>query len=244
MAEFRCCAIVPVYDNPATIVTVVRDLRQLLPVLVIDDGSCVPVAGLLADAGELTGVNVHRRSENGGKGAAVKDGLRLARDLGHTHALQIDADGQHDLTDVPRFIAAARAAPEELILGQPLFDDSAPRLRRWARQLTTFWVNFETLGNVIADPMCGFRVYPLAIANALSVRGSRMDFDPEIAVRFVWGGARVQNIATRVRYLSAAQGGVSHYRLLRDTLLISFMHVRLVCTLLLLLLSGRYRKGQ
>jgi len=160
---------------------------------------------------------------------------------GYTHAFQIDADGQHAITDMPRFLAAAETNPAALVLGSPEFDDSAPRARRWGRKLTTFWTHVETLGPVIADSMCGFRVYPVAPAVRACARGDAMDFDPEIAVRIAWDGAPVLNLSTRVRYVGASDGGVSHFRLFRDNALISWMHTRMVITAMWRVLGGRSR---
>lgn len=231
MSGFRPCGLVPTYDNPATVRAVVARLRAHLDeVLVIDDGSHERAREVLEALGREGLARVHRRPVNGGKGAAVKTGLALARDLGFTHALQVDADGQHDLDDAPRFLDAARARPEALVLGAPVFDESAPRARRKGREITIFWTNFEAGPGVITDPMCGFRVYPVAAALAARARGDAMDFDPEIAVKMVWAGAPVVNLPTRVRYVPRAQGGVSHFRMVRDNALISWMHTRLSLT--------------
>lgn len=225
---FEPCILVPTYDNPATIRRVVEEARRHLPaVIVVDDGSGPAGRDAAAELVVAKLAHVHRRDENGGKGAAVKDGFRVARTLGYTHALQIDADGQHRLDDIPRFLEAARVRPEALILGAPAFDESAPRGRIIGRQITRFWTNVETGGRVIQDPMCGFRVYPLEAAIAAGASGDAMDFDPEIAVRMVWRGTPVVNLSTQVRYVSKADGGVSHFRLFRDNVLISWMHTRL-----------------
>ena len=228
--RFRPCAIVPTYDNPATVGAVVERVRARVPdVIVVDDGSGEPGRRAVEALASAPGVRVHRRAKNGGKGAAVKDGFRIARRLNFTHALQVDADGQHDLGDIPRFLEAARARPGALILGSPLFDASAPRARVIGRRITRFWARIETGGRpAIGDPLCGFRVYPLDAAIRANARGNAMDFDPEIAVRMVWAGAPVVNLPTRVRYFSREEGGVSHFRAVRDDALISWMHTRLV----------------
>ncbi|MFO0627053.1 MAG: glycosyltransferase family 2 protein [Polyangiales bacterium] len=231
MSAFRPCGLVPTYDNPATVREVVTRLRAHLDdVLVVDDGSGPEARAVLEALAREGLARVHHRAQNGGKGAAVKTGLALARDLGFTHALQVDADGQHALDDAPAFLEAARAQPDALVLGAPVFDESAPRARMRARQITIFWTNFEAGAGVITDPMCGFRVYPVAAALAAGARGDAMDFDPEIAVKMVWRGAPVVNLPTRVRYVSRAEGGVSHFRLVRDNALISWMHTRLSLT--------------
>lgn len=221
---FNPCILIPTYNNPATIGDVTKRAHLLLAnVVIVDDGS----AKEGHDAIEaLAGIaHILHRPENGGKGAAVKSGFEFARSLGFSHALQVDADGQHDLNDIPKLLAAAKDNPQALILGAPQYDKSAPKSRRIARRITQFWVNLASGSKAISDPMCGFRVYPLAATKDLNVGADAMDFDPEIAVRLVWRGLRVINIPTAVQYF---EGGVSHFRLLHDNLLISWMHTRLM----------------
>lgn len=228
MPEFRPCALIPTYNNPRTVRSVVLRVRERVPdVVVVDDGSAAEGREAVAALGREGLAHAVRRDKNGGKGAAVKTGFRAAYELGFTHALQVDADGQHDLGDIPRLLAAAQERPEALILGAPIYDASAPKGRLVARQITLFWTNFEAGRGVIADPMCGFRVYPLAPAVALGRTGDRMEFDIEVAVKLVWAGVPVINVPTKVRYLSREEGGVSHFRMLEDNLRISWMHTRL-----------------
>jgi glycosyltransferase involved in cell wall biosynthesis len=228
-AAHRPCVLVPTYDNPATIRRVVESAREYVDdVVVVNDGSGAEGRRVLDELAERSLAHVVHRARNGGKGAAVKTGFLAARDLGCTHALQVDADGQHETGDIPRFLEASRAEPGMLVLGAPMFDASAPKARLVGRKITQFWTNLETFGRVIHDPMCGFRVYPIEAAIAARAWGNAMDFDPEIAVRLIWSGMRVLNIPTRVRYVSTAEGGVSHFRMGRDNLLISWMHTRMV----------------
>lgn len=230
------CAVIPTYDNPGTIRTVVEQVRAHLPVVVVDDGSGPEARRSVEALGREGLAHLVVRERNGGKGAAVKDGFRAARALGFTHALQIDADGQHDVRDLPRFLAAARAQPDALVLGNPVFDENAPPGRTRGHRFCRIWTTMATAGPVIGDVLCGYRVYPLEPALRLDC-GDRMEFDAEIAIRLVWSGCRVVNLPTRVRYLSAAEGGVSHFRLFRD-------NVRIVsryfwwCTLGLLRLAA------
>jgi polyprenyl-phospho-N-acetylgalactosaminyl synthase len=235
--SIRACAVIPTYDNPRTVARVVEAVGRHLPVLVVDDGSAEPARGVLDGIAAGGAATLLRHDRNRGKGAAVKTGLAAARDRGFTHALQVDADGQHDLADVPRFLEASREAPAALVLGQPVFDASVPPGRLRGRKVSIFWTTVETGGRVIADPICGFRVYPVEAALRAGARGDRMDFDAEIAVRMVWGGSPVVNLPTRVRYLSAEEGGVSHFHMFRDNVRISWAHARL-CTLGLLRLAG------
>ncbi|HEB52142.1 MAG TPA: glycosyltransferase family 2 protein [bacterium] len=227
----RICALVPTYDNPATVRAVVSGIRAHdLPVIVVDDGS--GEAGRAACAGLARDrlATVVRHDKNRGKGAACRTGFEKAHQLGFTHAFQIDADGQHDLTQIPRFVAAAQRDPDALVLSYPEYDDSAPRERLAARRVTHFWVALEVGGrDRIRDGLIGFRIYPLEAVRALRGFGTGMEFDVDIAVRLVRRGVPPVNLPVRVRYLTAAEGGVSHFRPVRDMLRLSWMHCRL-CT--------------
>jgi glycosyltransferase involved in cell wall biosynthesis len=226
---FRACALVPTYDNPLTLRAVVESVRRYVDVVVVVDDGSGPEGRSVVDA--LSRESLARtvlREKNGGKGAAVKTGFAFAHGIGCTHAIQIDADGQHAVDDVPRFLEVARSNPGALVLGTPMFDATAPRSRRWGRKISQFFCALETLGRVVADPLCGFRVYPIDLAMRARAWGNAMDFDPEIAVRLVWAGVKVINLPTRVRYLSSGEGGVSHFRMGRDNLLISWMHTRMI----------------
>lgn len=227
----RLCAVIPTYDNPRTVAAVVDGIRAHgLPVLLVDDGSHAEGRAACDTITAAGAAELIRRARNGGKGAAVKDGLAAARQRGYTHALQVDADGQHDLAAVPAMLAAAAAAPAALVLGRPIYDASAPRLRQRARRFMNFCVALEVGGrDKIADAMVGFRVYPLAAVAALGRLGNRMDFDVEIAVRLVQRGTPTVHVPVAVRYLAAADGGVSHFQPLRDNLRFCWLHSRL-CT--------------
>lgn len=228
-SDFSLCVLVPTYNNPQTLRAVVLKAREFVEsVVVIDDGSDLQSRAIVEQIGKEGLAHVHHREKNGGKGAAVKTGFDVATNLGFTHALQVDADGQHDLARIGDFVAAAQARPDALILASPLFAKGTPCGRRWARKITIFFVHIETLGPVIDDAMIGFRVYPIARALACRARGDRMDFDIEIAVRMVWHGVPVHNIPIAVRYLTTEQGGISHFRLFDDNARISWAHTRLV----------------
>jgi len=232
--------VIPTYNNPITLGAVVAEAQlHVQDIIVVDDGCFGSGRESVDVVAELPGVSVRRHAKNAGKGAAVKTGIRSAAELGFSHVLQVDADHQHQLADIPRFLRAAAADPSALVLGSPKFDSSAPKARLLGRKLTNACVQLETGGRVIADPMCGFRVYPVAAALAVLPRADRMDFDPEIAVRLVWYGLRVVNLETDVRYLSVAEGGVSHFQMVRDNARISWMHTRLITQAVFRLLTGR-----
>jgi hypothetical protein len=160
------------------------------------------------------------------------DGLRRLEAAGYTHAVQMDADGQHETEDLDRFLSEARARPEALILGTPKYGPEVPRVRLMGRQISRVLVWIETFSFAISDPLLGFRVYPLketvGVLNEVRL-GRRMDFDPEIAVRLKWRGLPIKNIPTRVIY---PPGGHSNFAMVRDNLLMVFLHVRLWVDLL------------
>ena len=222
------CAVIPVYNHEHAIGTVVEQIvAHGLPVILVDDGSSDACARELDRLSQHSAVTLRRHRENRGKGAAVVTGLRVARDRGFTHAIQVDADGQHTLGDIPRFLAEARQYPCHVICGRPVFDASIPRARYYGRYLTHGMVWFETLSLEIRDSMCGFRLYPLDVIAALlepGKVGARMDFDTEILVRLHWRDVGTRWLDTRVTY---PVDGVSHFRMLRDNLRMISLHVRL-----------------
>lgn len=230
---FKCCAIIPSHNHADAVGDIVRKLRELaLPVFIIDDGSDSSKRRTLAalHAPECE-VRVYRFDRNRGKGAAVMHGFDHASAAGFTHALQIDADGQHDLSELGRFVAHAQEHPHALIAGKPVYDTTIPRARRIGRSITHFWVGIETLTAHPADTMCGLRVYPLARVMRLkrSYRlGRRMDFDIEILVRLIWDEVPIFFVPVRVIY---PQDNVSNFDLIRDNLWILWMHTRLVLTM-------------
>jgi len=233
-AAFRPCALIPIYNHKDTIVaTVDALLAHGLPVTIVDDGSDMATQAVLeALSAREERITLLRLPQNQGKGRALTTGLLTAQRAGFSHALQIDADGQHDPADAPRFLAEGRIDPRALVCGQPIYDDSVPRARLYGRYVTHVCVWAETLSLQLRDSMCGYRLYPLNETCAEIARRAppaRMDFDTEIAVRLIWRGVPVRNLTTRVIY---PENGLSHFRMLRDNLRISAMHTRLLLGML------------
>ncbi|WP_059411565.1 glycosyltransferase family 2 protein [Cupriavidus basilensis] len=229
---FKPVVLVPVYNHERAIGAMVQAiLRHPLPCLLVDDGSSPACERVLREIAAAHAGRVHliRLPENQGKGGAIMAGFEEAARMGFTHALQIDADGQHDAGCIPQFAALAQTRPEAMVCGYPVYDASVPRVRLLARYLTHVWVWINTLSLAIRDSMCGLRVYPLGPALALvrEVRlGRRMQFDTEVLVHLVWRGVPIVNVPTQVTYPS---DGVSHFQVWRDNALISTMHARLFC---------------
>jgi glycosyltransferase involved in cell wall biosynthesis len=224
--------LIPSYDTGPILVDTVRAARaQWNPVWVVLDGSADGSRERLAPlAAQDPGLRVLELAVNSGKGAAVLHGIRAAAAAGFTHALTMDADGQHPAALIAEFMAASRAVPDAMILGVPVFDASAPPVRVRGRKVSNWWANLETLWGGIGDSLFGFRVYPIAPLERAMSRTPwmrRFDFDVEAAVKLVWAGVRPVNRAAPVRYLRPEEGGVSHFDYVRDNALLTWMHVRL-----------------
>lgn len=239
--------LMPSYNPGAGVLSTVRAARaQWTPVWVVVDGSDDGSAEWLqASAREDPGLQVILRPGNGGKGAAVLAGLRKAHAAGFTHVLTIDSDGQHPAHLIPDFMAASRAFPQAMILGKPVFAADAPALRVNGRKVSNAWANLETLWMGIGDSLYGFRVYPIEPLLRI-MEGNRwmrrFDFDPEAVVRLCWAGVPPVNHPAPVRYLKPDEGGVSHFRYLRDNVLLTWMHTRLFLGFLLRLPRLVYRQ--
>ena len=235
MTVFNPCILIPVYNHEGPLPKIVGRLDSgKLPCILVDDGSQESCAELIRSlSSQYPWVQAIRLEPNQGKGAAVKAGLLLAQEQGFSHAVQIDADGQHDLHDLGKFLAASRLVPEAAVIGLAVFDDTIPKLRYYARFLTHLWVHINTLSFRIPDSMCGYRIYPVETCTQLiqtTTLENRMAFDTEILVRLDWQGVPVVSIPTRVTY---PQDGLSHFRGWEDNLRLSLTHARLFFGMLL-----------
>lgn len=241
--------LIPSYNPGTKVFETVRSARaQWSPVWVVVDGSTDASAqGLQAMAAQDKDLQVLVLPRNVGKGAAVLHGLDLAAAQGFTHVLTMDSDGQHPAQLIPDFMAASVAQPSAMVLGVPVFAADAPRLRVNGRKISNGWADLETLWAGIGDSLFGFRVYPIEPLRRV-MHGQRwmrrFDFDPEAAVRMCWQGVKPVNLPATVRYFRADEGGVSHFKYLRDNLLLTWMHTRLLLGFILrlpLLLARRMR---
>ncbi|MDL9998084.1 glycosyltransferase family 2 protein [Variovorax sp. J22P240] len=228
--------------------TVSAACAQWSPVWVVVDGSTDGTGERLQQmAASDPGLRVWVLPENQGKGAAVLHGLRAAQEAGFTHALTMDSDGQHPADLIPAFMRASQARPEAMVLGRPVFDASAPMLRVRGRRVSNGWTQLETLFAGIGDSLYGFRVYPVAALIAIMARQPwmrRFDFDTEAVVRLAWRGVKPINIDAPVKYLTPEEGGVSHFHYLRDNVLLTWMHTRLMLEFVLRLPGLLIRKAR
>ena len=225
--------LIPSYNTGGKVLQTVREARRMWqPVWVVVDGSTDgTLESLQALARHDPEIRVLALPRNQGKGAAVLHGLRAAREAGYTHALTMDADGQHPTDKIREFMTTSQAHPDALVLGLPVFDANAPWVRVHGRKLSNWCAALETLGAGIGDVLYGFRVYPIAPLCDIMNRQTwmrRYDFDAEAAVRLCWSGVRLMNLAAPVKYFSPEEGGVSHFHYLRDNVLLTWMHTRLI----------------
>jgi len=221
--------VIPNYNHHLVIDDTIKALLSFeLPIIIVDDGSDDKTQQVLSSIKKkYPSVTLIHRAENGGKGAAVQTGLAAAIAAGWSHALQVDADGQHDLNDVAVLLEQSHTQPKALISGRPIYDSSISKGRYYGRFITHFWVFLETLSTDIKDSMCGFRVYPLAAYGKLIQQnslGNKMDFDIEIMVKLHWQGVPMHFVDTKVHY---PENGLSHFHVFDDNVLISLMHSRL-----------------
>ena len=230
--------LIPSYNPGEKVYATVRAAReQWQPVWLVIDGSTDGTAeGLQAMAAQDEGLRVIVLDHNQGKGAAVLHGINLAASYGYSHVLTMDSDGQHPAEQIGTFMAASMRQPEAMVLGVPVFEASAPALRVQGRRVSNAWANLETLWAGIGDSLFGFRIYPIAPLQRVMRYQPWMrhfDFDPEAVVRLCWYGIKPINLPAKVRYYRADEGGVSHFNYLRDNLLLTWMHLRLLVEFLL-----------
>lgn len=229
------CALIPYYNHPEAIGHVVGQLSAYnLHIIIVDDGSDEKSKLSLKPLLGSPNVTLVTREVNGGKGAAVITGMREAIKRGYTHALQVDADGQHDLEKIPELLRLSEQHPDKIISGMPVYDESVPTSRKLWRYATHILVWIHTLSFEIRDSMCGFRIYPLEktlkVIDSRKEFGQRMDFDIEILVRSLWGNLHIVQLPVGVKY---PIDGVSHFQLFNDNFLITKLHIRLFFGMLL-----------
>lgn len=230
------CLLVPHFDHVDQFQAFLPGLAALkIPLLVVDDGSPDEVFARLSrlldkHAPEATLI---RLTVNSGKGAAMVAGFKAALQAGYTHAVLIDADGQHALEDIASVSATASRYPHELICGYPKFDESIPPIRYYARHISLYLNWLQTLSTEIRDSMCGCRAYPVAESVQMiedHCMGGRMAFETEFLVKSIWYGLPMRWVPVKVVYPEA---GKSHFRYFRDNVGIALMHFKLFFGMLL-----------
>jgi len=241
--------LIPVYRHGKTACPLAEHLASAgLPVIMVDDGNGTETKSLLAEcAAKTPGISLVSLKKNMGKGGAVKKGLEKAAELGLTHVLQIDADGQHDEGRTAFFLEESAKHPGMIICGYPEFDETAPKSRVAGRKISNFWASAVTLSTELKDVLCGFRVYPVGASLRITRNpfiDKRMGFDAEILVRLYWNKVFPVFHPVKVSYPA---DGVSNFRMVRDNIRISLMFSRLFVGMILrspLLIARKIKRGK
>ena len=236
MTEFNPCILIPVYRHGKACVEVVENILQYnIPIILVDDGNAEETKAYLRQIKENhPQVELVTLAKNQGKGGAFKAGVIRAKDLGYSHVLQVDADGQHDSTKIPFFVEKSQANPEKLICGYPQYDESAPGHRKGGHKFANTWCAIYTWSNKIVDALCGFRIYPIEATHRFLTKkffDKRMWFDVEILIQLLWAGLDAEFYPVKVTYPS---DGLSNFHAFRDNVRISWVFTRLCCKMILL----------
>lgn len=214
------CVVIPCFNHVTTVAAVAQAALAHAPVLIVDDGSTLPLP-------EMPGCLRLRQAKNSGKGAALRAGLNHAAELGYTHAITMDSDGQHFAEDLPKFLELARTQPDALLVGvRDFYAAGCPTHRRRSNAVSTFWFRVET-GVRLGDTQCGFRCYPLALAQKIKTRSGRYAFELEFMVRTSWIGTPIVAVPVKCTY-DPDQLRQSHFRPVRDLAHITIMNIGLV----------------
>jgi len=221
--QMKTAVLIPVYNNPETIRDVTAKTLMFHPhVIVVDDGSDIEVSGLLSGL-DASVVNLQR---NMGKGAAILKGAATARSMGFTHIITIDADGQHDPSDIPKMLSAIVKNPNAIIVGKRDFANAdVPRSSVFGRGFSNFWLRVQT-GRSVGDSQSGFRAYPLSVLNELKLNEKHYSFEVEVLVKAIWAGVSVIDVDINV-YYPPGDKRVTHFKAFIDNLRISILNTKL-----------------
>lgn len=226
------CIIIPVYNNPNTVAAIVSQIREHcdLPLIVVDDGSDIPVESLVAEQNNIIHV---RQYPNRGKGVALRLGALRAQEMGMHHCITMDADGQHFTEDIKRFVEVYEREqnPDIMVIGVRDFTAcTPPKSSVIGRQIGNFWVWVET-GCWVSDTQTGFRLYPLNVLSYPS-RTTRYEFEIENLVRFLWKKGRLLEVPVKTVY---DETRITHFDKIKDNLFMIALHAKLVMQRFLLL---------
>lgn len=241
--------IIPVYKHGSTLEKVVSSLAHYnYPIIVVDDGNDQANKDFIAAVDQKYDlVHLVTRPKNGGKGRAMTDGVLKAHELGLTHIMQVDSDGQHDVAQCDLFLSESEKNPEALICAYPEYDESVPKARLNGRKIANGWVHIVTLSNEIIDALIGFRVYPIApyyqLIKSHAIIDSHMGYDTNILVRYSWKNIPIISHPVKIRY---PEDGISTFRLFRDNGHIALTYARLCIGMIIrlpVLLARKIKKS-
>ena len=219
------CVIIPVYNNEKTIKDVVLQSKKYISqVIVINDGSSDKTGEIL---NSIDGIVLENFAENCGKGTALQRGFEIARDLGFTHAITLDADGQHFPEWIEKAVAECEKNPDALLIGARIGEicgENAPKKNIRARKFGNIWIKIYT-GFKLSDTQSGMRVYPVEKMRDIKFKTPRFEFEQEVLVKSAWAGIKLAEFAIPQFYQSAEER-VSHYRVFQDSVRISWFFTK------------------
>jgi len=219
----KLCVIIPTYNNATTIASVVEDVwAHSRDIIVVCDGPTDGTLDKLLGCGHP--ITVVAYPKNKGKGHALRIGFEKAMEMGFTHAITIDADGQHFASDIPAFIERMSQQPKAIIVGSRNLDEkNMPRGNTFANKFSNFWFHLQT-GIRLDDTQSGYRLYPLGSLHGLKLITSRYEAELELLVFAAWRGTNIISLPVRV-YYPPAEERVTHFRPIYDFARISLLNV-------------------
>ena len=237
--DIELCAIIPTYNNAGTIRQVISDVTAYCQdVIVVNDGSTDETAAILDGLSSV--ITLVTYPKNRGKGHALIEGFRKAKEMGFTHAITIDADGQHFADDIPLLIKKMKEQPEGIIVGcRNLTEENMPRQNTFANRFSNFWFRLQT-GIALPDTQSGFRLYNLSSLRLLGLITSRYEAELELLVFSAWAGFPISSVNVRV-YYPPQEERVSHFRPVYDFFRISVLNT-ILCLCALVIRPFRFLK--
>ena len=218
----RLCVIIPTYNNVHTIGKVVQDVMVYCDqLIVVDDGCTDGTLDVLQSLSES--IHIVSYQPNRGKGHALVAGFRKAKELGYTHAITIDADGQHFADYIPQLIEEMEKHPQAIIVGcRNLTEKNMPRQNTFANRFSNFWFRLQT-GVNLSDTQSGYRLYTLSSLRGLGLITSRYEAELELLVFAAWAGVQICSVPVKVYYPPVGER-VSHFRPVYDFVRISILN--------------------
>lgn len=235
--EYAYCVIIPTYNNENTLKRVIDGvLEYIIPqeIIIVNDGSTDRTPEILKAYPEITQIHFPK---NQGKGLGLRKGFKKALEMGFTHAITIDSDGQHFPDDIPVLMSASKEAPETLLIGsRNMQQEGVPAKSSFGNKFSNFWFWFET-GRKLDDTQSGFRLYPISIMPKKWLT-KKFEFEIECIVRSAWKGISVVNIPIQIKYDESER--VSHFRPFKDFTRISILNTVLVAITILYIIPRSF----
>lgn len=224
MSQNKVIIVIPTYNNPESIKDVVLDVfAHQYEAIVVDDGSDLPVEDFFSTQ-EKNKIYFVRHAKNQGKGEAIISGAKKAKELGYTHILSMDGDGQHLASQAHLLIDVCDG--DEVIIGARNFNlEHVPFGSKFGRWFSNMWACWDT-GQTITDSLSGYRIYPVSILE-LPIKTQRFDWEMEVLIRHADAGKKIKEVGVEC-YYPRAEERVSHFRNFEDTMAIVWVHLQIL----------------